>query len=747
MAKPRPALAMAAGQPVTFEAKADTTEEITPSTSNPPPPAPAPHTRALLGASAVGWVCLILNVAWTIWAAVRHPADSNLVGVLYRGSCDRMNNLSTWLHLLINILSTALLAASNYCMQVALAPTRDEVDAAHRRGKSLAIGMPSLRNLGRTSALRNWIWAFLALGSIPLHLVFNSAIFSAISVNEYAFAVADESYLTDQELWNVNASMYLAEYDRAPFNSTTLVDDWDRLSWRECLQEYGADFVTKRRNVLVIVDGEDRELDVTFQDLPDGYPEVRDNIREHRLEGSYRYFTSGVNAAKAPKHSDWLCIGTLGSLSADTGFLTRPGSEELPASTEATGVWICNPDLIEEDGQWRIVNLPYTYPVRYCLSEPLEESCRLEYSPVILGIICAANLLKALLMTLLFFTHSRPSLLTIGDSVASFLSRPDPTTVGYCTAYKKTAIFTTSSTHQPKPQPLRMGRRRYGAVPSVSRWLLTVISAIAALGALIGLLGQGIQADAREASIQIGDLWDRGFGAVNTISLIGKGRGGNASWRQDTLAMVVLANTPQLLLSILYYSYNALFTSMCAGAEWSQFGVASERKTLRVSQPVRGQRSSYYLSLPYRFSLPLIVLSVILHWLTSQSLFLAKVDGSDSHGLQTTNYVTTCGYSNIAIIFAIISGGVALVFLLTVAAFPLKSNIPVVGSSSAAISASCHPLYTKVDVLRDAIGWGVEVAPREPGVQTPAGEAGQSILHTTLTSGETRAPVEGEVYL
>lgn len=711
-------------------------------------PVKAPLATTLLWACIASWVCLILNLAWTIWAVTKHPADSNSIGVLYQGSCSKTNSLSMWLHLLINILSTVLLAASNYCMQISLAPTREEVDAAHRKHKALSVGTPSMRNLGKTSSLRTFIWVLLALGSIPLHLFFNSAIFSAISVTEYAFAVAEESFLTDRPIWSVNASRTLTQFARAPFNSSA-VRTWDRLTPDECLAAYGKEFVTDRRNVLVVVDPSDRILDRNYQGVDVNNPRhpIPDPMKEHRLEGGYRDFTSGVNAYLAPKHYDWLCFGTV-SPSAINGLDDRPGVENLPASTESSGVSICSSKLLQQqEDKWRIVNLPYDYAVQYCLSEPHEESCRLEYSPVILGIICAANLFKALTMTLLFLSRRRFSpLLTIGDAISSFLNMIDPTTTDKCT-WSRHDFKSNGWEKAANPRTLDESRKRYGAVPSRIRWTLTVIAIVAALGTLLALLGQGVQADARDASVKIKDLWDRGFGSINTISIIGKGRGGNKSWRRSTLEMVILANTPQLLLSILYYSYNALFTAMWAGAEWANFGrpvESGERKTLRVSAPRGSQRGSYYLQLPFKISVPLIILSIILHWLTSQSLFLAKVRGTDSHGESNSVFITTCGYSNIAIIFAIIAGAMALFFLLGAAALPLASNIPIVGSSSAAISAACHPLSTNVDAYNDTIGWGVEIGSDGQVVQNS--KDGQRLFHLTLTSGVVRTPLKGELY-
>lgn len=91
--------------------------------------------------------------------------------VLYDGQCDTTKKINIGVHLLINILSTVLLGASNYCMQCVSAPTRAEVDQAHANFKWVDIGIPSIRNLGRVRRLRVYIWLILGLSSLPLHLL------------------------------------------------------------------------------------------------------------------------------------------------------------------------------------------------------------------------------------------------------------------------------------------------------------------------------------------------------------------------------------------------------------------------------------------------------------------------------------------------------------------------------------------------------------------------------------------------
>jgi hypothetical protein len=137
----------------------------------------APGTRrykgwrfSLLCSAALASTVLILNLALLIWAFVRFGLHGGVV-TLYTGSCPRMQSIFTWTHLAINILSTLLLSASNFCMQCLAAPTREEVDKEHTRENWLDIGVMSLRNLRSVARWRFYMWLGLAASSIPLHLL------------------------------------------------------------------------------------------------------------------------------------------------------------------------------------------------------------------------------------------------------------------------------------------------------------------------------------------------------------------------------------------------------------------------------------------------------------------------------------------------------------------------------------------------------------------------------------------------
>lgn len=113
---------------------------------------------------------------------------------------------------------------------------------------------------------------------------------------------------------------------------------------------------------------------------------------------------------------------------------------------------------------------------------------------------------------------------------------------------------------------------------------------------------------------------------------------------------VILANIPQLLASAFYLIYNAILTTFLVQFEFSN--MYKTRKSLRVSESAGTQRSSYPISLPFRYGIPLSTSSGVMSWLLSQSLFLARITALHPDGtLDRANSFSTTGYSPIAIFF------------------------------------------------------------------------------------------------
>ncbi|GES59971.1 peptidase C78, ubiquitin fold modifier-specific peptidase 1/ 2 [Aspergillus terreus] len=148
------------------------------------------------------------------------------------------------------------------------------------------------------------------------------------------------------------------------------------------------------------------------------------------------------------------------------------------------------------------------------------------------------------------------------------------------------------------PQGLPERKRWFDAV-SRMRWMSTLIVCVILIA--IGCLQLGIGIKGFREFHEIQNMWDISLGEVTAATLVTAFQP-TKTWT-PILRMILLANTPQLVVSIAYFMYNAVMTCVLLAAEYDDYAV--ERKPLRVSWARGAQRSTYYLSLPYRYSIPL----------------------------------------------------------------------------------------------------------------------------------------------
>ena len=116
------------------------------------------------------FVLLCFNIAVTIGLVLRFGATKG-VSTLYVGRCKTVARIDLGLHLANNALSTALVLASNYVMQLLNSPSRKQVYEAHAKGKWLCIGVPSIDNATRVGWNKGQLWLFLGISAIPLALL------------------------------------------------------------------------------------------------------------------------------------------------------------------------------------------------------------------------------------------------------------------------------------------------------------------------------------------------------------------------------------------------------------------------------------------------------------------------------------------------------------------------------------------------------------------------------------------------
>ncbi|PUU76455.1 hypothetical protein B9Z19DRAFT_990549 [Tuber borchii] len=667
------------------------------------------HTGVLACATSVV-VVLIINVGLTIYAAT-NPKYKMEGGTetLYSGSCDKSRRIGLWLHLGINALSTVLLSGSNYTQQCLAAPTRSEIDTAHSRRRWMDIGVPSIRNLFRIKAERTFLWIAIGITSIPLHLLYNSAVYTSLAANNFEIFIVTKDHFEPGAYTNTSSDVFMPfgishAADRFKYpdvqlfysmleGSNTGTGRYEDLEPSECAKRYNTDFLSTNRNLFLITSHTSNATD-------------NDTLLD------YVYLYPGDVSP-----SRWMCRdGPVGvSQSGDlcnTNELVSNVTRGLPWQMDLGRV-----GLIERVGVIEISG---------CKSERTEEKCKVQFSLGIMIAVICCNLVKACAMIMTVVGSREPTLVTLGDAIDSFLRIPDQTTIGICYADRRFIEKEWGWRMRTGPREWnRKGVQRWWTSASTTRWITPMFFCSIAIIITGVLLGMGIGQERTSVNTDIKSL---GFGKLSSFSLV------NIRFQNITQA-ILLANLPQTILSFLYLTYNSLFTCMLLGHEWSLF--SSHHRALHVTSPRPGQRSTYWLQIPYTYAIPLMTLSGLLHWLTSQSIFLARVDIWDPFGREVTRKISTMGYSCIAIIFALSLGVLALVTVIGMGYKPFAAEITTVGSCSAAISAACHASGADLEgIVGKKVRWGdVEIVPD------------MGVRHLTFSSEEgVRKPEFGEVY-
>jgi len=139
--------------------------------ASPDPARPGHLLKKMIGIGlTIAAVVFVINLAVLIWALTR---SKTIYGssTFYSGDCATSRHISFAISLLINLLSTLLLAASNNAGQYVSSPTRAEIDRAHDSGQWLYVGSFSFRNLRYIGWKRSLLWLGFMCTSFPLHLL------------------------------------------------------------------------------------------------------------------------------------------------------------------------------------------------------------------------------------------------------------------------------------------------------------------------------------------------------------------------------------------------------------------------------------------------------------------------------------------------------------------------------------------------------------------------------------------------
>jgi hypothetical protein len=372
----------------------------------------------------------------------------------------------------------------------------------------------------------------------------------------------------------------------------------------------------------------------------------------------------------------------------------------------------CNVDSLgigDDSFQWKLGNRT----IDYCLSEVVEEHCKVRLNAVIAALVLVINLVKSVLIMFVAFRIKDDPLMNMGDAVASFLQRPDLATEGSCLLSKESITKKKDGYSNPwGPRVFHDERKRWFAAASRRRLLAVFLASFLGLTICTVFLIYGLY---KMPGASPSDIWSLGFGEATEHTLITfSGIRRRMIRTSGTLSNVLIANAGQTILSFLYFTCNGLLTIMLLSHEWSSYAFA--HKGLRVSSYPRGhQRITYFLQLPFRYAIPLVLSGTVLHWLGSQSIFLVTVE-QWSNDFDTGEWVhddfhdfATCAYSPMALFIFVVTAAILLFVLLAMGFRRFKSAMPVASSCSLAIAAACHPVkgYEPDLIAQYPLRWGV----------------------------------------
>jgi hypothetical protein len=203
---------------------------------------------------------------------------------------------------------------------------------------------------------------------------------------------------------------------------------------------------------------------------------------------------------------------------------------------------------------------------------------------------------------------------------------------------------------------------------------------------------------------------------------------------------------PQLIVSAVYVAMNYQLTAMVQLRDWTRLAIRKQPLRVSAPEPHSAQVSTYWLSPPYGYSMPLLISSIVLGWLVSQTLFSYRYilyldDGSFYKGLFEDLPVSEygrvqhgLGYSVLGIILSMIFGSVIFCVSVALGFSRCAPGLPLGPTNSMVIAAACHPPANEKNAAKKAVRWGV--------VATANDATGKNVPgHCTITSAYVEDPV------
>ena len=426
-------------------------------------------------------ICVLLfDVFAMVWIVSQHEIV-NGSGSIFRGGCDQAKAMNTQVQIGINVLSTLLLSASNYCMQCLGAPTREEVDEAHARKNALFIGVPAAKNLKSINRSRAFVWIMLGLSALPVHFLwemgpspvillsdckfsYNSVLFQETQGARFHIIAGPETLLSPD---------FNGNYSFSNQTSPPHEDDYSQII--PCLKDgcTSTDFSTACinnsntngwQNLSSLGQSPTQCYDLNY--CAGDLSAVAQKMRTGIATGVFEYLDvhecqKEYAQQYLSRRGDLLLVQNRiplygyppSSNQQDCGLASwyspmSPEDEDkaIPYLVDPqfvpSYIWDCplvanetncNATTLSKAIESRELWTPFGDPVQYCLSQRISEECTLVFNAHIAYAAIVSTFVKALCMGYTLVAIKGAALMNIGDAIESFINRPDQHTAGMST--------------------------------------------------------------------------------------------------------------------------------------------------------------------------------------------------------------------------------------------------------------------------------------------------------------------------
>ncbi|KAK2774389.1 hypothetical protein CKAH01_03622 [Colletotrichum kahawae] len=661
----------------------------------------------IYGQRIVGWrttslVCALLvwgmtALLWLIFLITISKSNISDMPPFHAADCEDTRRVMVVVRFVVGAFATLAIVSSYNFMQLLVSPTREDVDRAHAQRRWMDIGCMSVKNLRFISNPRRVLFGLFALIWIPFHLLAPASVAETARTTPWVTVLATESFLSGgkYDLPGLGLGAYLRDTPGFYPNDLNIsvpetvkyiaahAAGWERLSGRQCLQEYGYWVnVDKRRHVVAVISTDDGDthwsgnissvwyagicgFEANKQHLPCGGLTLGLNMTSDSVNGTYKGVSESEIDGMVDQHDNWIIP-----------WHAKDNLDSTPA-------------------------LRKNLTVKYCLSEPFPSHCKARISNILLLAVCLLALaMSALCAAAMRIVWGRDRLVSIGDAVDSFIRRPDMTTRDMCTlGWRDFSSTTVERLRKPKmegwihsPRQYVRRRGRWGDSLHISDWMMLLLPG--GVGFIICLLSL-------VSFVEAGGGWKKALSASifgqNSSNPILMMKYPSENLRSFMVMLAsrpigasLVATMPQILLAILPLILRHTYTRMYIARTWSSY--AARFKTLRVNERRGQQRGNYFFEIPFKYALGFVTLGAVTRWMCSNAIYVIHVESfrADPSTVEPYHPYVNVFVSLKAALGTIIMLFVILVAPIFVALIPLPGESVLVGSCSAAISAGCH---------------------------------------------------------